>query len=529
MSIPEFSPGTRPEAIGRVYLVGAGPGDPGLLTLRGRACLQEAEVVLYDRLASEELLAWAPKDAERIAVGKAPGAHLVSQDQINALLIQRASAGRTVVRLKGGDPFLLGRGGEEALALQAAGIPFEVVPGVSSALAAPGMAGIPVTHRGLASSVAIVTGREGEAAPAEGVDWERLAGAVDTIVILMGVAGLRGICDRLRRGGLPPDTPVAFVERGTTPQQRSLRTTLGAAAEQAEAAGLAAPAVIVVGEVAQLTDSLNWFERLPLKGKRVLLLRPEAQARELSARLRQLGAEPIEIPAIEIAPPADPAALDAALAEVPHADWLVFTSTNAVSAVVSRLLETGLDLRALVGPRIAAVGARTALALRDLSLRVDLVPAEFTTAALAQELIQEGVRGKSVVIPRSAQGSDLLSDELRRAGARVHVAAAYRTLPALSNAERLRDLATGGRLDAVVFTSSSCVQSFVMAVGSPRLARLREGVVIAAIGPFTAEACRVVGLEPTVVAKESSAAGIAEALVAAFTREESPTAEVVMR
>jgi uroporphyrinogen III methyltransferase/synthase len=501
---------------GYAYLVGAGPGDPGLLTLRGRECLQQAEVVLYDRLACEELLSWAPADAELIGVGKAPGAHSATQDEINALLVEKTRGGRVVVRLKGGDPFLLGRGGEEALALREHGLPFEVVPGVTSAIAAPEMAGIPVTHRGLAASVAVVTGHEGEGRPSGGVDWERLAGAVDTIVILMGVGNFGLIRDRLVSGGLPAETPVAFVERGTTPRQRSVHTTLGAAVADAEAAGVAAPSVIVVGKVAALGRELNWFERLPLQGKTILLTRPLAQAGELSDMLRRSGAEPVVIPAIEIAPPEDFGPLDDLLRQASGADWLVFTSTNAVAAVVSRLWDLGLDLRALAGPRLAAVGARTAQSLEEHLLRVDLIPAEYTTEALAQALIAPGVAGKKVLIPRSAQGTELLREELCQAGAEVLVAPAYRTLPVTGNAERLREAVRCGPPDAVVLTSSSCVHSFVRAVGPGGLAALRGRAVIACIGAVTAETARACGLEPTVVATESSAAGIHGALVAAF-------------
>jgi uroporphyrinogen III methyltransferase/synthase len=391
-----------------------------------------------------------------------------------------------------------------------------VVPGVTSSIAAPELAGIPVTHRGLASSVAVVTGHEGEGRTDGGVNWERLAGAVDTIVILMGVGNFGTIRDRLLDGGLPPETPVAFVERGTTPQQRSVHTTLGAAGADAEAAGVCSPSVIVVGKVAELGRSLNWFEQLPLKGKTILLARPEAQAHELSDMLRRLGAEPIVIPAIEIVPPEDFGPLDELLRQASGADWLVFTSTNAVSAVVARLWELGLDLRALAGPRLAAVGARTAQGLEEQRLRVDLMPADYTTEALACALIAQGVAGKKVLIPRSAQGTELLSDALCQAGAEVLVAPAYRTLPVAANAERLREAVSSGRLDAVVLTSSSCVRSLVRAVGPEGLAILRRGAIIACIGAVTAETARTCGLEPTVVATESSAAGIRDVLVAAL-------------
>jgi uroporphyrinogen III methyltransferase/synthase len=379
------------------------------------------------------------------------------------------------------------------------------------------LAGIPVTHRGLASSLAVVTGHEGEGRTDGGVPWEHLATAVDTIVILMGVGQFGTIRDRLLAGGLAAETPVAFVERGTTPQQRSVHTTLGAAVADAAMAGVVSPAVIVVGKVAALGRSLNWFEQLPLKGKTILLARPEGQAHELSAMLRRLGADPLVIPAIEIVPPEDFGPLDDLLRQASGADWLVFTSTNAVAAVVARLWELGLDLRALAGPQLAAVGARTAQSLEEQRLRVDLVPADYTTEALAQALIAQGVAGKQVLIPRSAQGTELLGEQLCQAGAQVVVASAYRTLPVEGNAERLREAVSCGRLDAVVLTSSSCARSFVHAVGPEGLATLLHGVIVACIGAVTAETARACGLEPTVVATESSAAGIRDALVQAFT------------
>jgi len=501
---------------GRVYLVGAGPGDPRLITVRGRECLEQADVVLCDRLVPDELLAYIPETAQVIDVSKLPGDHTLSQEETNKLMVERAKAGNTVVRLKGGDPFLFGRGGEEALYLLAHEIPFEIVPGVPSAVAAPAYAGIPVTHRGVASSVAFVTGHEAVGKESDSVDWEQLARGVDTIVILMGVKNFPEIAERLLAAGLSPQTPVSFIEQGTTADQRTVSSELATAAEAAELANISAPAVIVVGQVAELGESLAWFEKLPLLGKRIIVTRPLAQSRQVCERLRELGADPVEIPTVRIVPPGDFDELDQALRGAGDFDWLVFTSANGVWAVASRLQELELDIRALAGPRIAAVGSETEAALRQLALRVDLVPATFTTEALAQELVSRGVTDKSILIPRSAQAPDGLAIHLAEAGAKVSVVPAYQTIPELEQANDVRGLLQSGKLDAITFTSSSCVSGFMSAMNGCDVPTLLGDMVVACIGPVTAATARDFGLTVATVAENSTAAGLVDALIRVF-------------
>ncbi|HWP34573.1 MAG TPA: uroporphyrinogen-III C-methyltransferase, partial [Thermodesulfobacteriota bacterium] len=373
-------------APGTVYLIGAGPGDPGLLTLRGAECLARADVVVYDYLASPLLLRHAREDAERVYVGKRGGGERTEQAAITALLIERARAGRTVARLKGGDPFIFGRGGEEAEALAAAGIPFEIVPGVTSAIAAPAYAGIPLTHRELASSVAFVTGHEDPAKAAPAVDWARLATGADTLVLLMGVRTLPDVVARLLAHGRPPATPVAVIRWGTTPEQETVVGTLADIVARVEARGLAPPALAVVGEVVRLRERLAWFEAKPLFGRRIVVTRAREQASELARTLRELGALPIECPTIALEPPESWAALDAALDRLGEYDWVVFTSASGVRFFLERLRTRGRDVRALGRARICAIGPATAEAVAALGLAVDAVPAEYVAEGVVEAL-----------------------------------------------------------------------------------------------------------------------------------------------
>ncbi len=387
---PLRSPGTDGNeggaTVGTVYLVGAGPGDPELITVAGLAALRRADVVVYDRLAPPALLREAKPEALLIDAGKAAGAHTLSQEAINTLLIEHARAGRTVVRLKGGDPFLFGRGGEEALALRRAGIPFRVVPGVTSAIAAPACAGIPVTHRGVAGSVLIATGHEAADGPGASYDWAALARAADTLVFLMGVERLPTIVERLLAAGRPAEQPAALIRWGSTPEQEVVTATLGTIAARARERGIRPPAALVVGEVVRLREELAWLEELPLFGARVLVTRAREQASGLAARLRALGAVPLEFPAIACAPLEDPAPLDAALATLPEQDWVVFTSQNGVTAAWERLTALGRDARAFGAAKVCAIGPATAAALAARGIRADLVPETFTTAGVLAAL-----------------------------------------------------------------------------------------------------------------------------------------------
>ena len=498
---------------GRVYLVGAGPGDPGLITLKGYRCLAEAEVVVYDRLASEELLAAARPDVELIYCGKSADRHEMKQEQINAVLVDRARAGKTVCRLKGGDPLVFGRGGEEALALREHGLDFEIVPGVTSAIAAPAYAGIPVTHRAVATSFAVITGHEDPTKPETQVEWQRLATAVDTLVILMGVGNLPGIVEGLLAGGRAPETPVAIVNWGTHPEQSTLVSTLGSVIADAEAAGARPPSVIVVGEVVGLREELQWFDNRPLFGLKGLVTRVRHQASELSALLRQAGATPLEMPVIRLAEPESWAPVDEALAAAETFDWVVFTSANAVTRLQEHLAEMGSDIRALKGPRVAAIGPATAAAAEAAGLRVALCPEEYVAEGLVAALADEGLAGKRLLLLRAAEAREVLPDKAREAGAEVVIAPVYQTLPTEAVDPQIVQMLEENRVDFVTFASSSSVRSFVAALGCDRAVRLLEGVCVACIGPVTAATAREMGMAPEVVPDEHTIEALVTALV----------------
>lgn len=498
-------------AKGFVSLIGAGPGDPGLLTLRGAEALGQADVVVYDYLANPALLSHAPRDAERIYVGKQVGRHTLSQDEINALLVERGLAGQRVARLKGGDPFVFGRGGEEALALVEAGVPFEVVPGISSAVAAPAYAGIPVTHRGLASSLAIVTGHEDPAKDERALDWARLATGVDTLVLLMGVGNLPGIVAELVAHGRPASTPAAVVRWGTLPGQQAVTGTLADIVDRVHKAGLQPPAVTVIGAVAALRERLRWFESRPLFGQRVLVTRTREQAGALSSRLRALGAEAVELPTIHVAPPEDWAPLDAAIAGLPGTGWIVFTSANGVGHFWERLRAAGLDARALHGIRLAAIGPATAAALEARGLQPDLVPDEYVAEAVAAGLGE--VRGLRVLLPRADIARPALAGLLREAGAEVVEVSAYRTLRPEIEPATLRALLAG--VTVATFTSSSTVRNLAAAARDAGLDLpvALAHALIACIGPITAQTAREHGLPVHLVAEEYTVEGLVAALV----------------
>ncbi len=497
-------------AKGMVALVGAGPGHPGLLTLRGAELLAQADVVVYDRLAAPELLAHAPASAERIFVGKVAGRHAMSQEAINALLVRSGLEGKRVVRLKGGDPFVFGRGGEEALALAAAGVPFEVVPGVTSAIAAPAFAGIPVTHRELASSVAIITGHEDPTKPASAVDWARLAHAADTLVILMGVERLAELANELVRQGRSPEQPAAVVEWGTTPRQRVVTASLAEIAAAAQAAGLAPPAVLVVGEVVRLREQLDWFRRGPLAGLRVLVTRARDQASHLSRLLAERGAIPIEFPAIEIRWLEDPAPLDQAIAQLARYDWVILTSANGVAALFQRLDALALDARAFHHARLCAIGPATAAALAARGLRADWVPRDYLTAAIVAGFAERGVAGQRLLLPRADIADPNLALGLRQLGAEVDEVTAYHTVPATEDAATLAELLEEGQLDIATFASSSTVRNLCAALG-PRQALL-DRVRTVCIGPVTAQAARELGVHVDAVADVHTVDGLVEAV-----------------
>ncbi len=479
-----------------VYLVGAGPGDPGLLTRRGEELLRRADVVVYDRLASPALLGLVPAGAVLVDVGKAPGRVAMAQEEINELLVARGAAGLEVVRLKGGDPFVFGRGGEEAEACGDAGVPFEVVPGVTSAIAAPAYAGIPVTHRGLSTSVTIVTGHEDPTKSGTDTDWAALARGTGTLVVLMGAGHLSDIAKALLAGGRAPSTPVAAIRWGTRPEQRTVRGTLATIAEL----GVASPSAIVIGAVAGL--DLGWFEQRPLFGRRVVVTRAREQASELRLRLEQLGAEVIELPSIALE------SLDFDLPALDRYEWIVFTSANGVDAFFDRgLASVGLDARALAPARVAAIGPGTERALARRGIRADLVPDRFVAESLLAALPDPESSGARVLLARAETARDVLPDGLAARGYAVDVLAVYRAVPVApdpADVARVR----AGEVDAITFTSSSTVSNFADAVGP------FEGTPpVISIGPVTSETARKRGLAVDAEADPHTIDGLVEALL----------------
>jgi uroporphyrinogen III methyltransferase/synthase len=486
-----------------VYLVGAGPGDPGLLTARALELIAEAEVIVYDRLIPDGALDGARTGAELIYAGKEGGGPSTSQDEIVRLLVERGGAGGTVVRLKGGDPFVFGRGGEEAEALLAAGVPFEVVPGVTAGVAAPAYAGIPVTHRDLASAAAFVTGHEDPLKPESALDWGALAKFPGTLVIYMGVRQLPAIAERLIGGGRPANEPAAVIERGTLPDQRVVTGTLASIASVAAAADARAPAIALFGPVARMRARLQWSEHRTLHGVSVAVTRARAQASGLAARLRSLGAEVVEAPAIRIVPVPGPAP------EVERYDLVCLTSPNGARLLFERLAAAGRDARALAGTRVAAIGPGTAAALREHGVIADVVPERFVAEGLVEALAEVPVT--RALVARALEARDVLPDALRERGAEVDVVALYETV-----AEPLGEAALEAlqRVDYVTFTSSSTVTFLFDAAGN----RLGDQARLVSIGPVTSAALRARGREPDVEAERHDVEGLVEALVADVRR-----------
>ncbi len=476
----------------KVYLIGAGPGDPGLLTLRGRELISRADVVVYDFLANSAFLNFARPDAELVYAGKQGGDHTMSQTEINRLIVSRAQEGKTVARLKGGDPYMFGRGAEEAEELAAAGIPFEVVPGVSSAIAATAYAGIPLTHRAHASAVCFATGHEDPSKKESAHNWPALA-KCGTLVFFMGMKNLPEISSRLMAEGMNGKTPAALIRWGTTPQHRSMVSTLKDIPADAEKNGFSSPSLIVIGDVVKLRDKLNWFEKKPLLGKGIVVTRAREQASDMAALLTERGAEIIEFPTIEVAPLADYSDARKAISYLGSYDWLAFTSVNGVKYFWRQLAALQLDSRALASCKVAAIGPATAGALKERGINADFIPQQFVAESVVKGLLAHGMNGKRLLLPRARQARDVLPEELRKAGATVDVLPIYETVPGAARKEEFLAKLEQGRIHCITFASSSTVDNFMNLIPAAKLKEyphLRYGC----IGPITAKTLEKYGI-----------------------------------
>ena len=493
---------------GRCYLIGAGPGDLGLVTLRAKQCIEQAEIIVYDYLCNPEMLNWAPESAEIIYAGKKAGAHTLKQDEINALLVDKTGAGKQVVRLKGGDPFLFGRGAEEAEALARAGLAFEIIPGVTSAIAAPAYAGIPITHRGKNSHVTFFTGHEDPSKEESTIDFGALAKLGGTQVMLMGVERMESIAREMINHGVRPDLPVALVRWGTTGRQRTLIGDLQNIARRIAESGFEAPAVAIFGEVVALREKLRWYEMRPLFGKRIVVTRTRRQAGVLSEQLRLLGADVIELPTIRIEPPTDLHAFAELVQDAHSYDWIVFTSSNGVSAFFEMFFKLYDDAREIGGSQIAAIGPATAQRVKDFHLKVDLQPEEFVAEAVAREFKKQGnIENLTILLARAQEARDLLPKELEALGAIVDVAVAYRTVAETDDRTEARVRLQENGADMITFTSSSTVENY-LALGL----KWPPGMRVASIGPVTSSTARNRGLSVDVEARRHDVPGLVDAI-----------------
>lgn len=500
------------DKVGIVYLVGAGPGDPGLITVKGLECIKKAEVLVYDRLAAKRLLSYAPKNCEMIYVGKLPDRHTLRQEEINQLLVDKGLAGKIVTRLKGGDPYVYGRGGEEGELLRANGVPFEVVPGITSAIAVPAYAGIPVTHRDCTSSFAIITGHEDPNKTASSIAWDKIATGIGTLVFLMGVGNLSMIVKNLVENGRAATTPVALIRWGTRPEQQVLTGTLADIVAKVAEAGFTSPAIIIVGEVVKLRETLSWFEEKPFFGKRVVVTRSREQASDLSRRIEEMGGEAWEFPAIEIVEPEDFAPMDEAIAKLDSYQWLIFTSVNGVDSFFSRLRLLGRDIRALNGVKLCAIGPKTKERLEEMCLSVEYVPSEYVAEAIIAGLRGKLQPGERVLLPRADIARAILPESLaNEMGAVVDNVVAYRTVRGDGDAELLKELLAEKMIHYITFTSSSTVKNFVEMLAAENIVESLQGVKLISIGPITSQAARDLGLTIDLEASEYTIDGLLEA------------------
>ena len=492
---------------GIAYLVGAGPGDPGLITVRGKELIQSAQVIVYDFLADQRLLTLANNDAELIYVGKQAGKHTMPQDDINALLIKLVAEDKQVVRLKGGDPFIFGRGGEEALALAQANLPFEIVPGVTAGAAVPAYAGIPVTHRGMATNLTFITGHEDPTKDQSQINWNALANVGGTLVFYMGVKNLQLIAEQLITNGLPKDTPAAIIANGTKTNQQSVSGTLNTIADIATTAQIKPPAIIVIGQVASLKDQLKWYENKPLLDKKIAITRARAQASSLAQNLQKLGAHVIEFPTIKIEPPINTEPLEIAIIDIHSYDWIVFTSVNGVDSFFNTLYELGLDIRRISSQMFCAIGPATAQRLKDHGIIADLVPEKFVAESIADAFLAKGgLKDKKILLPRADIARHTLVELLEAMDAMVTNVEAYRTVPDTGNKDQLIELLNANDLDWITFSSSSTVRNFFDVI-DPKLLKDKK-VKIASIGPITSKTIMEYGIKDFHEASEYTLDGV---------------------
>jgi len=502
---------------GKVYLIGAGPGDPGLITLKASKCIQDCDVIIYDYLASPALLSIVSKQAEQIYVGKKGGDHTMKQEQINQLIVDKALEGKTVCRLKGGDPYIFGRGGEEAEILNAHHIPFEVVPGITSGIAAPAYAGIPLTHRKMTSTLAFVTGHEDPTKAESSIHWPSLAKGIGTIVFYMGVKQLPGIVSQLLKNGKSKDTPVALIRWGTTSKQQTVTGTLEHIVEIVQKSGLRAPAIIVVGDVVLLRDQLNWFEQKPLFGKTIVVTRARHQASDLVRQLTELGASCIECPTIQIVPPDNDQPMKQAIQNISTYDWLVFTSVNGVLHFFNLLFDMGKDVRPLGHLKLCTIGPVTAQQLKNYGLKTDILPETYRAESVVKAFEQINMRDQRVLLPRAREARSVLPDALRQMGATVDEITAYQTIAVTGHDPEIVSRIHHADIDMVTFTSSSTVNNFCdIFPDCKHNEKFNDQVRIASIGPITSETIRKNGLTVSVEAEEYTIPGLVQAIVNEF-------------
>ncbi|MDI6800704.1 MAG: uroporphyrinogen-III C-methyltransferase [Thermodesulfovibrionales bacterium] len=499
---------------GKVYLIGAGPGDIGLFTIKGMRCLQKAEAVVYDFHLNAQILNYIHHDAEFIYAGKRGGHHAMTQDEINQALIDKAKEGKIVCRLKGGDPFVFGRGGEEAEALVENAIEFEIIPGVSSSIAAPAYAGIPLTHRKYSSSFAVITGNEDITKPESSIDWSKFAsGGFDTLVFLMGVKNIGNITSKLMEHGKSPDTPTAVVRWGTRPDQKTIVGTLKDIAGLVKEESIRPPAVMIIGDVVTLRDTLKWYENKPLFGQRILITREYAQDYE---PLEDLGAEIFEFPTIKIAPPEDYNELDEAIERIEKYDWIIFTSSNGFKYFIQRLIDLNKDIRDLKGVRICAIGAKTAEAIKKYGLKVDLVPEEFNAEGLIKAFSTQpsalSLKGLEILLPRAEVAREVFPQKARELGGEIDAPVAYRAIKPEKHGKRLKRFLKEGRITIATFTSAATFNNFVDIMGKDANAVLKD-VAIAVIGPVTAKAIEKAGLKVSIMPKEATIKAMVDEII----------------